>query len=119
MIEVLVALALIAMSVSAIASVIFASTKGVRSLEDHLSVMEIARLISTSLPKREDLVPGRLFGEALGQRWRVDIAPYGGDNFAPIANSPWIPEIVVIQVQSPLGANVSLETVRLQRRRTE
>ncbi len=119
MIEVLVALALVAISVSAIGSVIFASTKGVRSLQEHLAATQIARLISISLPNRADLVPGRLFGELLGERWRVDITPFAGGNFERVAGSPWIPETVTIQIQAPSGATVSLETVRLQGQRRE
>ncbi|MGO9361332.1 MAG: prepilin-type N-terminal cleavage/methylation domain-containing protein [Xanthobacteraceae bacterium] len=117
MIEVLAALALVAVSVSAIGSLMFGSSKGVRAIEDHLALVETARLLSTSLPGREDLVPGRLSGELLGQRWRLDITPFSGGGPGFIPDSVWIPETLVIQVQSPSGTTVSLETVRLQHRR--
>ena len=112
LIEVLVALALVAVSVGGIGSAIFTSSKGVRSIEDHLMLDGAARILSTSLPKRQDLVPGRLTGNLLGQRWRTDIAPYAGIERVP--DFMWVPQVVAIEVRSPSGTTVRLETIRLQ-----
>ena len=116
LIEVLVALALVAVSVGGIGSAIFTSSKGVRSIEDHLMLDGAARILSTSLPRRQDLVPGRLTGNLLGQRWRTDIAPYAGIERVP--DSMWVPQVVAIEVRSPSGTTVRLETIRLQQRAT-
>lgn len=112
LIEVLVALALVAASMGGIGSAIFTSSKGVRTIEDHLILDGAARILSTSPPRRQDLVPGRLTGDLLGQRWRTDIAPYAGVERIP--NSMWVPQVVTIEVRSPSGTSVRLDTIRLQ-----
>jgi len=61
-------------------------------------------------------VPGSLAGEIYGHRWRLDALPYTGGGIAPIPDSPWFPETLNIRVQSPSGAIVGVETMRLRLR---
>jgi general secretion pathway protein I len=119
LIEVLVAIAVVAVSLVAIGSVMATTTRGVRSLEQHITLMESARSIANNLPPRAQLASGTLAGEVYGNRWRVDVFPYAGGGVPLVADSAWLPQTVRIRVQSPTGAALSLETVRLQRRRTE
>ena len=119
LIEVLVALAVVAISLVAIGSVMATTTRGVRSLEQHVSLMESARTIATNLPPRAQLVPGSLTGDIYGTRWRVDVVPFAGAGIPLVADSQWLPQTIRIRVQSPSGAFLGLDTVRLQRRRTE
>ena len=44
----------------------------------------------------------------------LDALPYTGGGIAPIPDSPWFPETLKIRVQSPSGAIVGVETVRLR-----
>jgi general secretion pathway protein I len=116
MMEVLVALAVVAVSIVAIGSVMSTNIRGVKALEDHVALMQSAQaVLATAIPPRPELVPGALSGKAGDFRWRVDIGPVGGDWLAKDAAVPWIPELVRIQVRSPSGATVDLETVRLMR----
>jgi general secretion pathway protein I len=117
-IEVLIALALVAMSLSAIGSLVAGNVRGTRSIEQHLALVETTRLVAASLPPRARLAPGRLSGEILGHRWRVDVSPFEAGG-APAVTSPWIPENVLLRVQSPSGAVIRVETIRLQKRATE
>jgi general secretion pathway protein I len=115
-VEVLVALAVVAVSIVAIGSVMSTNIRGVKALEDHVALMQSAQaVLATAIPPRTELVPGTLSGQAGDFRWRIDIGPVGGDWLAKDANAPWIPELVKIQVRSPSGATVDLETVRLMR----
>jgi general secretion pathway protein I len=116
LIEVLVALALVAVSLTAIGAVVTTSSRGTRSLEQHLALVETARIVAATLPKSEQLTANGLSGEILGHRWRVDISPFIGGGIYQIADSPWIPQTVVVRVRSPSGAVLGFETVRLQRR---
>jgi general secretion pathway protein I len=119
LIEVLIAIAVVAISLVAIGSVMATTTRGVRSLEQHVSLMESARTIATNLPPRAQLAPGRLVGDMYGNRWQIDVSQYVGAGIPVVPNSQWIPQAIRVRLQSPSGAFLSLETIRLQRRRAE
>jgi len=119
LIEVLIALAVVAISLVAIGSVTATTSRGVRSLEQHVSSMESARTIAANLPPRARLAPGSLVGDLYGNRWRIDVSPYAGGGIPLVANSQWIPQTIRIRMQMPSGAFLNLETVRLQRRPVE
>jgi general secretion pathway protein I len=114
LIEVLVALTVVAVSLSAIGSLIAVTVRGARSVGGHLALTETARGIVTGLPDRSDLSFGNLTGESAGYRWRVDVLPFAADFVDPDAN--WIPQTVVVRVQSPAGSILQLNTVRLRRK---
>jgi general secretion pathway protein I len=115
--EVLIAIAVVAVVLGAIGAVTSTTTRGVRSLEQHVVLMETARSVAASLRSRETVTPAGLSGELFGNRWRIGIAPLTEGSVALSPASPWIPQIVSIRVQSPSGAVVAVDTVRLQRRR--
>ncbi len=119
LIEVLVAIAVVAVTIAAIGSVTMTATRGVQTLEQHLALMETTRTVAATLPARDQRVPGTLVGEIYGHRWRLDALPYTGGGIAPIPDSPWYPETLRIQVQSPSGAVVGVETTRLRLRPTK
>jgi general secretion pathway protein I len=114
LIEVLVALAVLSISLAAIGSLIAVTVRGVRSLGGHLALVESARTIVTGLPDRDQLAPGNFSGEAAGHRWRVDVMPFFADFVDPRATT-WTPETVVVRVQSPTGNILQVNTVRLRR----
>ena len=116
LIEVLVALAVIAILLASIGSLIAGSVRGVRSLDQHFALVEIARTIETGLPNRNELKVGRFSGEVSGHRWNVDVLPFIANNVDPRLPTPWVPQAVVISVQSPDGPILRVNTVRLRRR---
>ncbi len=116
-IEVLIAIAVVAISLTAIGALTGTTTRGVGSLEQHVALAETARTVAASLPSRTQLGSGEIAGELYGNRWRVGLSPFFGDATALSPDSPWIPETISIRIQSPSGAALNLETVRLQRRR--
>jgi general secretion pathway protein I len=112
--EVLVALAVIAVSVLAIGSVMSTNARGVRTLESHVALMQAAQsVLATAIPRRNDLAPGVQSGQLRGYRWQIDVGPVGGGWTASDSDAAWIPELIKIRVRSPSGATVDLETVRL------
>jgi general secretion pathway protein I len=117
LIEVLVALTVVAVSLSAIGSLIAVTVRGARSVGAHLALIETARGIVTGLPDRNDLAPGSLSGEAAGYRWRVDVLPFYADFVEP--DAAWLPQTIVVRVQSPTGKVLQLSTVRLRRKPTQ
>ena len=66
LIEVLVALSVVSISLAAIGSLIAVTTRGVRSIGLHLTLVETARAIVTGLPAREQLLPGNFSGKRRG-----------------------------------------------------
>ena len=115
--EVLIAIAVVAISLTAIGALTGATTRGVRSLEQHVALVETARTVAASLPSRTQLSSGEVTGELYGSRWRMGVSPFLGDAAALTPDSPWVPATISIRVQSQSGAALSLETVRLQARR--
>jgi general secretion pathway protein I len=116
--EVLIALSIVAVAIVAIGSVMSTNTRGVRKLEGHVALVETAQAVmATAIPPRQKLAPGTLSGELRDYRWQVDIAPVGGDWEPPAdAKTGWMPELVRIHVRSPDGAGLTLATVRLMPR---
>jgi general secretion pathway protein I len=116
-IEVLIALAIVAVSIVAIGSVMATNARGVQSLESHVALMQTARMVmATAVPPRSDIVPGATSGRIRDYRWQVDIGLVGGDWVVADADVPWIPQLVKLRVRSPTGATITLETVRLMHR---
>jgi general secretion pathway protein I len=112
----LIALAVVAISIVAIGSVMSTNVRGVRLLEQHVTLMQTARSVMTAdLPSHAELGPGALSGQVNDYRWKIDIGPLGEGWAVPGADVAWIPALVRIQVQSPSGAVSDLKTVRLVR----
>jgi general secretion pathway protein I len=116
LIEVLVALSVVAVSLAAIGALIATTVRGTRSLDVHLTQVETARAITTALPDRDQLQPGNLSGETAGHRWRIDVLPFIAANVDPRLPTPWVPQTIVVRVQSPAGPIMQINTVRLRRR---
>ncbi|MET4279390.1 MULTISPECIES: prepilin-type N-terminal cleavage/methylation domain-containing protein [unclassified Bradyrhizobium] len=116
-IEVLVALALVSVSIIAIGAVMGVKTRGVRALEQHVALMQAVRtLMTVGIPPRAQLQPGTSTGQAAGYRWTIDVSPLGGGWTVKEGNAPWAPELVRIRVKSPSGALSDIRTVRLMPR---
>jgi general secretion pathway protein I len=113
MIEAVVTLALVTVVLVAIGYLVAANTRGVRILEQHVALMETARLVATSIPRNAEPLPDDLAGEMSGHRWQIRQSPFF-DGVPVIPESRFMPQRVELRVQSPSGAILLLETVRLQ-----
>jgi general secretion pathway protein I len=112
-IEAVVALALVAVLLSAIGSLVATNSRGVRGLEQHVALMETARLIATGLPRNGEPLPDELAGSVSGYRWQMRLSPFA-DQDGAVPDSRFAPVRIELVVRSPSGATVSFETVRLQ-----
>jgi general secretion pathway protein I len=115
--EVLIAIAVVAIVLGAIGGVVASTTRGVRSIEQHVALMETARSVAAGLRSREPLASGQASGELLGNRWQIGASPLMDGPVAVDSQATWIPQHMTMRVQSPSGAAVAIETIRLQRRR--
>jgi general secretion pathway protein I len=115
LIEVLIALAIVSISLAAIGSLMATTVRAMRSIDQRVALVETARAIETGLPDRGELTGSRS-GDLAGHRWRVDVSPFATNLVAPGLSTIWVPQTVVITVQSPGGAILQINTVRLRRR---
>ena len=115
--EVLIALAVVAVSIVAIGSVMSTNVRGVRLLEQHVTLMQTARTVLTAgIPPRAELGPGALSGQIDDYKWTIDVGPMGEGWDVAGADVAWIPALVRIRVRSSSGAVSDLRTIRLMRR---
>jgi general secretion pathway protein I len=121
LIEVLIALALVAVVLVAIGSLMATNARGVRSLEHHVALIQAARTVmAMDIPPRDKLQPGTFAGQTDNYHWTVEVRPLGGDWTVPDGNDiPWVPELVRVRVKSPSGAVSDIRTVRLIQRPSE
>ena len=113
-IEVLIALAIVAVSILAIGSVMSTNVRGVRSLEQHVTLMQTVRsIMATELPSHAKIGIGTWSGRTNDHQWRIDVGPMGDEWGASGSDAAWVPALVRIQVRSPSGAVTDLRTVRL------
>ena len=119
LIEVLVAIAILALVLGAIGAVVGTTVKAIRSVDRRLPLLETARSLMAALPGREALQPGTQTGRSGEYRWRIDAVPLADpapDIFAADAQTPppkWMPLAITVQVQDSAGPPVRLDTVRL------
>ena len=115
LIEVLVAMAVIGVSLAAIGSLVATTVRGIRAIDQHLVLVETARAIEAALPDRNADIES-LGGELSGHRWRAFVSPFVADFIDPRLPTPWVPQAVTIKVRSPAGPILQINTVRLRRR---
>lgn len=115
LIEVLIALAVASVLLVAIGTLTASTVRAMRSIEQRAALVETARAIETGLPDRRDLAAG-LSGDLAGHRWRVDVSDFAAGFVDPEKPSDWVPQAIAIRVQSPGGAILQVNTVRLRRR---
>lgn len=119
LIEVVVALAVIAVLLVSIGSVVGASVRGTHALDEHLVLVETARALQAGMADRNALKFGSTAGENLGRRWRLDVSPFVNPAIAPKVPIPWQPVTETITVRSPFGTSLSVTTLRLRQRTGE
>jgi len=116
LIEVLVALAVAAVSLVAIGALAGTNVRGTRAFEQRLALVAATRAVLTALPDRERLSPGELSGELEQYRWRIDVRPFQASFIDSRRPTPWVPQQLVVRVKAPTGEIVEIDSVRLRRR---
>jgi general secretion pathway protein I len=116
LIEVLIALAIVAVSLVAIGAVVATNVRGVGVLEQHAALIAAEQAaLATAIPDHDHLVPGTVEGATGADRWRVQVAPLGAGWDVAAGKGGWVPELVTLRLRAASGAIVELRTVRLAR----
>lgn len=119
-IEALVALAIVAVSLVAIGSLMGSSARGAKQLDQHVALVQAAyNALWLGFPSRSPPSSTAQSGQSTEQAWRADLEPFAIDFGTPTGEVLWVPRKVKLRVQSSSGAIIDLETVRLFRRPNE
>jgi general secretion pathway protein I len=125
LIEVLVAISVLAVVLGAIGAVVGNTVRTIRSVDRRLPLLETAQSLIASLPTRDALQPGTQSGTSGEFRWRIDAVLLNRnvpDNAAAALSTAatgappkvnWMPLAITVRVQGSEGPPVRLDTVRL------
>jgi general secretion pathway protein I len=113
LIEALVALAIVAVVLSSIGSVIAMTVKGTRAIDQRLALAGAAETLLAELPARNLLKVGRQSGELAGHRWRIDVTAMNAAETREATQDRFVPLAVNLQMTAPGGGALQIATVRL------
>jgi general secretion pathway protein I len=113
LIEALAALAVMGAGLAAIGSLASSNLRAGLYAERHLAEVETARKLMAGMPSREALPAGRLTGVLDAHDWRIDSTPIAAP--AVVGDTLWIPQRIDVSIQSPSGAMLKVETIRLRK----
>jgi general secretion pathway protein I len=113
LIEVLVAIAVLAVVLGAIGAVVGNTVRAIRSVDRRLPLLETAQSLIASLPTRDALQPGTQSGTSGEFRWRIDAVLLNRNVPDDAKAAKWMPLAITVRVQGSEGPPVRLDTVRL------
>jgi general secretion pathway protein I len=125
LIEVLVAIAVLAVVLGAIGAVVGNTVRTIHSVDRRLPLLETAQSLIASLPARDALQPGTQSGTSGDFRWRIEAVLLNRnvpENAAAVLSTAatgappkvgWVPLAITVRVQGGEGPPVRLDTVRL------
>ena len=113
LIEVLVAIALLAVVLGAIGAVVGNTVRAIRSVDRRLPLLETAQSLIAGLPARDTLQPGTQTGTTGEYRWRIDAVLLNPNVPDDAKAAKWMPLAITVRVQGAEGPPLRLDTVRL------
>jgi general secretion pathway protein I len=113
LIEVLVAIAVLAVVLGAIGAVVGNTVRTIRSVDRRLPLLETAQSLIASLPTRDALQSGTQSGTSGEFRWRIDAVLLNRNVPDDAKAAKWMPLAITVRVQGSEGPPVRLDTVRL------
>ena len=113
LIEVLVAIAVLAVVLGAIGAVVGNTVRAIRSVDRRLPLLETAQSLIAALRTRDALQPGTQTGTSGEFRWRIDAVLLNRNVPDDAKAAKWMPLSITVRVQGSEGPPVRLDTVRL------
>ncbi len=114
LVEVLVALAVLAVSLTAIGSLVAVNIRGTWRLDQRFALVQTARSVIAGLPARSRLGAAQMSGEIANQSWQISARPFAANIIDPRQPTPWTPEALVVNLRSPSGRMLRIDTIRLR-----
>jgi general secretion pathway protein I len=113
LIEVLIAIAVLAVVLGAVGAVVGNTVRTIRSVDRRLPLLETAQSLIASLPTRDALQPGTQTGTSGEFRWRIDAVLLNRNVPDDAKEAKWMPLAITVRVQGGEGPPLRLDTVRL------
>lgn len=116
LIEQLVVIAVIAVTLAAIGSLVGSTSRGARQVEQRMLLLQAANsLLVSAMPSRDSSAAAEIKGEYFEHRWAMKFSPVQDSSIAVPANARWVPLRVELEIRGPSGAFTRLQTIRLQK----
>jgi general secretion pathway protein I len=117
LLEALIAIVILALSLSALLSLYSTGLRGVAAIDEHLRGRLLAQSLMAELTYDRALRPGRLQGRSEEFTWALSIAPFAEVEAArqQAGSNPWTLHQLTLTVSWPRGRRIELQTLRLLR----
>ena len=113
LLEALIAIVILALSLSALLQLYSTGLRGVANIDDHLRARLLAQSVMAEMSYDRRLRPGRLQGRADQFAWTLSITPFDDGQPAPQQPGPWTLHRLALTVTWPQGRRIELQTLRL------
>jgi general secretion pathway protein I len=115
LLEALIAIVILALSLSALLQLYSTGLRGVANIDDHLRARLLAQSVMAEMSHDRRLRPGRLQGRLDKFAWTLSITPFDEGQSAPQQPGPWTLHRLALTVTWPQGRRMELQTLRLLR----
>src|ERR1700733_11074747 len=112
LIEVLVAIAVLAVVLGAIGAVVGNTVRAIRSVDRRLPLLETAQSLIAALPARDALQPGTQSGTSGDFHWRIDAVLLNRNVPDDAKAAKWMPLAITVRVQGDEGPPLRAPTAR-------
>ncbi len=116
LIEVLVALTVVAITLPVVGSLMEANVEGTTRVEQRVTLLAAYRSLEANLPDRSHLLPGSSSGQIDGITWSMEVRALGEDETGTRSAGAWVPLAIAITLRAPGRERFRVETLRLGRR---
>ena len=113
LLEALIAIVILALSLSALLQLYSTGLRGVANIDDHLRARLLAQSVMAEMSYDRRLRPGRLQGRADQFAWTLSVTPFDDGQPAPQQPGPWTLHRLALTVTWPQGRRIELQTLRL------
>lgn len=116
LIEVLVALAVVAITLPVVGSLVAANVAGTTKVEQRVILLAAYRSLESNLPDRQHLLPGSSSGNIDGIAWSMEVRPLDEAEPESQGAGAWVPMAIDMTLRAPGRQTFHVETIRLGRR---
>lgn len=112
LIEVLVALAVVAICLPAVGSLLATNLRGTIKVEERMKLLAAYRTLEANVLDRSRLLPGLQAGQLGTTSWSIEIRLLREDETG-IGTGPWLPRAIVTTLRARSGETLRIEAIRL------
>jgi general secretion pathway protein I len=115
LLEALIAIVILALSLSALLSVYSTGLRGIAAIDSNLRARLLAQSVMAEVSYDRALRPGKLQGRSDEFAWALSITPFEEAEPTPRQAGPWAVHQLVLTVSWPHGRRIELQTLRMLR----